>query len=354
MNKIEKVDKNFKIESKINKPDIVFHNILNNPFQIYGIFYENGKFRRMPESVARSVSEGVYSLHSNTTGGRVKFKTDSNYVAISAFVEPIGHLTNMPLAGSTGFDLYVKEDGCDIYRGTFIPPCNVEDHFESVIDFDSTKTREITINFPVYTDVINLYIGISDASIIEKADSYKNEKPIVFYGSSITQGGCASRPGNIYPSIISRELGVDFINLGFSGNAKVEKEISEYIKNLNMSVFVYDYDYNAPTIEHLKNTHEAMFVDIREKNNDLPIIIMPRPKLYNFLTDEGKERFNVIKTTYENAVKRGDENVYFVSGDQLMNYAQSEGLVDNCHPNDFGFYSMAKALIDILKTYYGF
>ncbi len=350
MKRIEDVDKNFKIKTEIDKEDIVFHNILENPFKIYGIYYEVGKFRRMPEKIAKSVSEGVEALHANTTGGRVRFKTDSNYVAISAEIEPIGQLSNMTLAGSTGFDLYVREKDKDAYYGTYIPPCDVENGFEGIVEFASSKMREITINFPVYSNVTNLYIGLSKDAKVESSPLYRNEKPVVFYGSSITQGGCASRPGNIYPAIISRELDIDFVNLGFSGNAKGEKEISEYIKNLDMSAFVYDYDYNAPDEEHLEKTHEKMFIDIRSNNEKLPIILMTRPKLYSLLDNSEIARYKIIKRTYENAKRRGDENVYFISGDRLMRLAQSEGLVDNCHPNDFGFYSMAEAVIEVLKN----
>ncbi len=348
MNKIEQVDKNFKIETKIDKADVVFHNVLENPFKIHGIFYENGKFRRMPEKVAKSVSEEVETLHSNTAGGRLRFKTDSSYVAIKAFVEPIGQLRNMTIAGTTGFDLYVKENEKDTYYGSYIPPCDVGDSFEGVVDFASSGMKEIIINFPVFSNVTKLYIGLSKDSKVEEASPYKNEKPVVFYGSSITQGGCASRPGNIYPAIISRELDLDFINLGFSGSAKGEKEISEYIKNLDMSVFIYDYDHNAPDVEHLEKTHEEMFLDVRNQNEELPIILMTRPKLYSLLDDSEKERFEIIKRTYENARHRGDKNVYFISGDRLMSLAQSEGIVDNCHPNDFGFYSMADAVIEVM------
>jgi hypothetical protein len=116
----------------------------------------------------------------------------------------------------------------------------------------------------------------------------------------------------MYTSIISRELDINYINLGFSGNALAEKEISDYIKGLDMSIFVYDYDHNAPTLEHLQNTHERMFKEIRQAHPNLPIIIASRPKYY--LTKEEKVRFKVIKQTYDNAIANGDKNVYLLGG----------------------------------------
>jgi len=191
-----------------------------------------------------------------------------------------------------------------------------------------------------------LYIGLCETSAFKEADSYKNAKQIVYYGSSITQGGCASRPGMSYEAIISRNFNYDYINLGFSGNAKAEDEMIEYIKNLDMSIFVYDYDHNAPTIEHLKETHEKMFLATREKHPLIPVIIMSRPKY--FLTEEESIRQSIIETTYRNAVSMGDSNVYFIDGKTLTEFCKDSGTVDNCHPTDFGFASMAKALSQVI------
>ena len=346
MSNISKIDKNFKIETKIAKKDIEFFDIRQSPFKIYGVFFENGKFRRMPETVAKSVSDGVAWLHTNTAGGRVRFKTNSPYIAIHVKMANIGKMPHFALTGSAGFDLYVK-DKKPSYIGSFIPPYDMTDGYESVIELGSRKNREIIINFPLYSDVCELYVGVSNKSTLEAPSSYKLEKPIVYYGSSITQGGCASRPGTSYQAFISHELDSDYINLGFSGNAKAENEIIEHVKGLDMSVFVYDYDHNAPTIEHLGATHEKMFKAIREAHPSLPIIMMSRPKYK--LNKEEKARLDIIKTTYNNAISNGDKNVYLIEGRALMRLAKADGTVDNCHPTDLGFYSMASAIIPVLK-----
>lgn len=339
---ISRVDKNFTTVSVINKDNMNFFNIMNSPFKICGVFFENSKFRRIPESVAKSVSEGVYHLHDKTAGGRVRFKTDSQHISIIAKMHNISKASHFSLSGTAGFDLYTKADGKYNYEKTFVPPQDIEDGFESTIDLRIKQMRDITINLPLYSGVSELLIGIDEGSALAEGDKYINEKPIVFYGSSITQGGCASRAGNSYQGILSREFDFDYINLGFSGNAKGEKEIADYIASLDMSLFVYDYDHNAPTTEFLADTHERMFLQIREKHPNLPIIIMSRPQ-YN-LTGTGLERKDVIETTYYNAKHRGDNNVYFIDGPQLMALAENNGTVDDCHPNDLGFMSMAKAL----------
>ena len=345
MSNISKIDRNFAIHTSLNIDNVKFYDISDEHFSLYGVFFENGVYRRLPENVARNTNNGVYNLHTHTAGGRIKFITDSSFIAIKAVMPDIGKMPHFALSGSAGFDLYVgkKEE----YHNSFIPPFDMTDGYEAVTYFECQKPREITINFPLYSSVAELYIGIDENATLKKTSGYKHKKPIVFYGSSITQGGCASRPGNSYESIVCRTLQTDYVNLGFSGSAKAEDEIAQYISRMDMSVFVYDYDHNAPTIEHLEKTHLKMFRTIREKNPDLPIVIMSRPKYK--LNEEEKQRLAIIKNTYNSTIVSGDNNTYFIDGPELMKYAGNDGTVDGCHPNDLGFYSMAKVLIKRLK-----
>ncbi len=342
MTDISKIDKNFKIETKVKRDGLKFYSADEATFKIYGVFREGDRYRRMPEAVAKTVNEGVYRLHANTAGGRVRFVTDSPYIAIHAKMDNIGKMPHFAITGSAGFDLYLN----NVYRATFVPPLDMADGYEACIDLNGKEEREVLINFPLYSDVKELYIGLQEGAVIKDAKPYKNAKPVVYYGSSITQGGCASRPGMSYQGIISRLFDYDYINLGFSGNALAENEMTEYIKSLDMSVFVYDYDHNAPNVEHLKNTHERMFNAIREKHPYLPVIMMSRPK--HLLTEEETERRAVVETTYLNAIDAGDKNVYFLDGAALTGLCKESGNVDNSHPTDFGFASMAQALTEVL------
>ncbi|MBQ3151741.1 MAG: SGNH/GDSL hydrolase family protein [Clostridia bacterium] len=350
MKNISLIDSNFKVETKLDQPDIRFYDVRQSPFKIYGVFYESGKFRRLPEKVAKTVNEGVYNLHANTAGGRVRFKTDSEYIAINTKMPNIGKMPHFALTGSAGFDLYVFEES-ERYIASFIPPFEMRDGYESIIHFGSSEMREIVINFPLYSEVSEFYVGLCDKATVCEPNPYRIEKPIVYYGSSITQGGCASRPGNSYQSAVSRRFSANYLNLGFSGNARAEDEIAEYIKNLDMSVFVYDYDHNAPTVEHLEKTHERMFRIIREANPDLPVIFMSRPKYY--LTKDEQKRLEIIRTTYNKAIESNDRNVYLIDGRMLTELCGNEGTVDSCHPNDLGFASMAKAVCDVLESIIG-
>ncbi len=343
---ISKIDKNLAVETSISREGLHFYDAERAPLRIHGIYKENGVFRRMPEAVADQVGEGVYRLHTHSAGGRVRFVTDSPYVAVKTELDPF-RMPHFAATGSEGFDMYVQCDGETRYGGTFIPPYEKDDSYEGVKDFEDSRERLITINFPLYSSVSKLYIGLMEGASLKEAPDYRIQKPVVYYGSSITQGGCASRPGNSYESIVSRHLDCDYVNLGFSGSAKAEEAMVKYIKGLSMSAFVMDYDYNAPSSEHLRDTHGKMFREIRREHPELPIILMPRPKYY--LSEAEKERAEIVYGTYLAAKAAGDRNVYYISGAKLMEKVLDEGTVDGAHPTDYGFFSMACAVEEVLR-----
>ena len=346
--RIELIDKNFLVNTDIDRERVVFYDVLQEPFRLYGVHMENDWFRRMPEKVAKSVSEGIFGSHTFTAGGRLRFVTDCDYIAISAEMGRVCHFSHMPIAGTGGFDVYAREGKRDIYAGSLIPPVNMTEGYQGLKQlFPDRRKRLITIHFPLYAMVKRLYIGLDENAVIERAPDYEIEKPVVCYGSSITHGACASRPGNCYENILTRRLDCDFFNLGFSGNAKGETTMAEYIAGLPMSAFVMDYDHNAPTVEHLQATHERMFRIIRKAQPDLPILIMNRPK-YNRTSEEDK-RYEIIRATYERAAESGDRLVWFLDGKSLMADILEDGTVDDCHPNDAGFYSMARAIEPVLR-----
>jgi len=350
---IQEIDKNFSIETHITKTDVVFRDVTGDWCRLYGVtppISEKACFRRMPEEVAVTVNPGVAQLNNNSAGGRVRFCTDSPYVAIHAEVVG-GPMLNMSAYGRAGFDLYMEREGGQAYLRTFGCFTNIVDLCH---DMPTREMREYTLTMPLYSGVKKLYIGLAEDAVIQPPRPYTYEKPVVFYGSSITQGGCASRSGNSYQGFISRRLDMNYLNLGFSGNAKGEPTIAAYIADLDMSAFVYDYDHNAPTPEHLEATHKPMFDIIRKAQPDLPIVMVSKP---SFRLCEGDatradtdRRFAIIKATYDAAVAAGDKNVYLIDGREMMaDFTAGEGTCDTCHPNDLGFAAMAKAIGDVLE-----
>ena len=343
------LDKNLAIETEIKREGLAFFDPLKPPFRVYGVYHDGARYRRMPQDVANATSQGVANLCTATAGGRVRFVTNSPFVAIKCRFRTVCRMPHMAFTGIYGFDLYVDDGNGERFVNSFKPAVDVKDGYESLIELGEKKERVITINFPLYNGVEILYIGLDSESSISAAPDYSLDKPVVYYGSSITQGGCASRPGMSYQAILSRRLNIDHVNLGFSGNARGEKPIVEYMSGLEMSAFVCDYDHNAPNVAHLQATHKPLYLAVREKHPDLPILFLSRPAYFS-----GNATHEVVRATYEYALSVGDKNVYFIDGRELMSdEIRNEGTVDNCHPTDLGFFSMANKIEPVLRMMLG-
>ncbi len=346
---IAEIDRNFSIETKLSERDIVWLDAGDRVFARYGFAETDGAYMRMPRDVAQTVNEGVGGLCDNTSGGRVRLCTDSPYIAIQVSYPGLCRLAHMPLSGTSGFDLYKEIGGQQFYVGAYIPPVDTQHTYEGIVYTGNTTGEPVNyvLNFPPYNSVSRLYIGLKAGSRTETPDGYYNRKPVVFYGSSITQGACASRPGNIYQNFLSRALNMDYISLGFSGSARGEKAIAAYMARLEMSVFVSDYDHNAPGAAYLADTHYALYEAIRERCPDLPYIMISHPDRW---IDDALMRRKTIMESYVRAVNAGDRHVYFIDGDSLFAGFESDTCtVDVCHPNDLGLYRMAQGMLPILK-----
>ena len=342
--RIEAFDENF-VVTVPDETETVFFDVAQPPFTVHGLLRDEEGYYRIPHALAAATNIGVQFLSLNTAGGRVRFRTDADRVILRAAMRCVTRMPHFAFTGSAGFDLYA--DG--VYRGTFIPPMEMEDGYTSELELGSGGMREITVHFPLYSGVTRLELGFPAGSTLGRASAYRTAAPVVYYGSSITQGGCASRPGNAYQNILSRLLSCDHLNLGFSGSARGEACLAQYIAGLSMSAFVLDYDHNAPTPEHLEETHAPFFNTVRKSNPELPVILMTRPQ-----PNPNKDdliRRDIVKRTWETAVTNGDRNVYFIDGTQmLLAFGGDSGTVDNTHPNDLGFYCMAKAVESVLKA----
>lgn len=348
---IEQIDKNLVVESTITEPDIVWFSVRQAPFQIYGITYDEtrGFYTRMPQETADQVSEGVGSLNAHTAGGRVRFRTDSSFIGIHAVMDNVRSMPHMTLVGQSGFDLYGKEhvDEKEMYRASFVPHTGVKAGYSSSCVTDGTLTY-YTIDFPLYDGVKELYVALKKDAVLLEGAPYSHEMPVVYYGSSITQGGCASRPGNSYQGILCRRLDTDYINLGFSGSCRAEEVMIDYLASLKMSVFVCDYDHNTPNVEHLKATHMPLYQKIRQAHPKLPILFLSAPTI-RMRREEFEPRREVVRNTYEAALAQGDQNVYYIDGEEFFEGEDWDSCtVDGTHPNDLGFYRMAHRIEKVL------
>lgn len=333
-------------EKLTSLPNLRFYDAKEVPgMRIYGILETEDKTRfcRIPENVASNTNQGVMRNNYHPAGGRVRFVTTSEYVAVRRNIPYKLPSSNLNMLATTGFDFYVKRDGKETFVGSVKPSIvRYGDGFDGIIQLPKGK-KELTVNLPLYSDSSTIYIGLDSESELYAHPDYKLELPVVFCGSSITQGGCASRPGLAYEAIISRRYDINFTNLGFAGSFLAEDAMIEYISTLNCSALVMDYDHNAPNHEHLEKTHEKLYLRFRESHPDTPVVMIGRPDFSILGTADAKRR-QVIFNTYNNARLRG-EKVVFVDGYSLFGgELHEECTVDGIHPNDLGMYRMADVI----------
>ena len=322
---------------------------------MYGFCAEElnkGNFYRVLQSVAEDTSEGVTMLSKETSGGRVRFSTNSPYVAIRAKFSVVGRSTHLTLISSAGFDLYEDGEFESKFIKEFRMSYDMVDSYEQIVYLKGDKTRVYTINFPVHSVVESLEVGLHPTASVGAPTPYSDIKPLVFYGSSIVHGTAATRPGLTYPSIISRSLNVDYYNIGFSGQAKGEQAMAKWLATLPASVFVCDYDHNADTISDLEKTHYAFYETYRKLNPNTPYVMITRPDFFtqHTIQDEIFTRREVIMKSYLKARENGDKNVYFIDGLSFNATDDCYNLtVDGVHPNDAGFIRMAEVIKVIIK-----
>ena len=355
---ITEIDSNFQIPDDVKRDDLVWYDVRQAPVSFYGLSDPTdaaSPFHRFPFEVGERIGGKVKDLNLRPAGGRIRFTTDSPYVALLCETHyKIGVMPHMPLSGAQGFDLYQnREKGETVFLKPFMPPSSKlgEHDFSGIVELGNEENRCLTLNFPPYGTVKNLWIGLKKGSSLSDGIPYRNQLPAVFYGSSITEGACASRPGLTYQAILSKYLNLDFVNLGFAGAAKGEPELVDYMAGLPMSCFVSDYDHNAPSLEHLKATLPNLYRTVRDKNPSLPFVFMTAPGTGGWCR---KERRDYVESVWREAMAQGDRNVYFVDGYTIFaGDLEDECTVEWCHPNDLGMRKMALALMPIFKKIYG-
>ncbi|MCX6992735.1 MAG: hypothetical protein NT011_06270 [Kiritimatiellaeota bacterium] len=348
--KIEEIDKNFQA-AKVGNLDVRYYDALKAPFALEGFPWRDPAliFNRLPAAFTeKDVNAGALELAKHTAGGAVRFRTDSPYLTLRAVLAYSGDMNHMPRAGSAGFDFYSGAGKNIQYRKTVQPDSGQKDLETLLVSDQPEQMTDWTLYLPLYGAASQIEIGIAPGARLEKPTPHAVPKPVLFYGSSITQGGCASRPGNAYTTMLCRAVDAPQINLGFSGSGRGESAVAQAIAGLDLAAFVMDYDHNAPSLEHLTNTHAKFFKIIRGKNPGLPVIIMSKCDFWG--NGEEPDRRDVIRQTYAHAVRAGDTKVWFIDGATLFGTEDRDACtVDRCHPNDLGFYRMFRTILPTLE-----
>lgn len=327
-------------------------NYKDKPIKIFGIpfFEEHQKFQRLPDDLLEVLQDKLPyfpRVGRRCPGARLCFRTNSENIKIEIEMETLTPDIGMSLFACQSAHVLIGDRKTARFLGLVAPESYKNLTFEKTFT-KGNDTEDITVFLPMGDVIKNVEISIDDNAVIEAPTPYKYSKPVVFYGSSITEGASCQRPTNTYSAALSNRLDFDYYNIGFSGGAKGTLEVADFINKLDKSVFVLDYDHNAPTVEHLQATHEPFFKRIRENNPDLPIIMMTSPD-FDYAADKAARR-DVVRKTYESAKNNGDNNVYFIDGETFFGKKDRHACTsDTCHPNDLGAYRMTEVIEPIMK-----
>ncbi|UQZ83705.1 hypothetical protein SK3146_02912 [Paenibacillus konkukensis] len=332
---------------------------LEQPFHIAGFawFALERKYRRLPVASADAIPPAVDKLADCTTGGQIRFLTYSSRLSIRVKLAAPANMYHMPATGQCGFDCYVGEHGNQRYLSTTRFDHTQPEYEAPLFDWNEKREVHVTLNFPLYQGVEEVWIGVDPDAKVGAPETYASTGPIVVYGTSITQGGCASRPGMAYTNVLSRSLPYEFINLGFSGNGRGEPEVARIIASIeNPALYVLDYEANTGTVERMADTLPTFIQILRERHPTVPILVVSKIKFAkeHFFPDDLKlrlDRLNVQRSTVERLQAAGDANVHFLDGGTLLGDSlYEECTVDGVHPTDLGFYRMAESLEPVIRS----
>ncbi len=311
---------------------------------------EIGKsFNRLPDRAEEVVRPSVWGLSRNSSGLAIHFYTNSEQIEIRYGISSSFAMNHMPATGKSGVDLYAIDPDGEWRKmsGTYAFKDTVQYSYGDLVKSDyHSMGFEYRLYLPLYSTVTWMEIGVTDSATFSFIPVLK-EKPIVVYGTSIAQGGCASRPAMGWTNILSRKLDLPVINLAYSGSGPLEKEMVDLIQELDASLIVYDCLPNMvrlSTDEVKKRTAYGVSA-IREKSS-IPILIVDHigymNDKMNASTKESADRLNKASREAFDSLKRaGVENLYHLHQDTI-NFPE-DGCVDNIHPNDLGMQAYADA-----------
>ncbi|MBT5874708.1 MAG: hypothetical protein HOH43_14925 [Candidatus Latescibacteria bacterium] len=333
-----------------NKSDLVWHNVEDWGVEGKGWSDTERYYDRFPGRARGSVRDPVWDLSRHSAGMCVRFETDAEsiHVRYKLLNERLA-MAHMPASGVSGLDLYAENsDGVDRWVSVVAPESQTID--QAIAQNLADGSRRYTIYLPLYNGVETLEIGVSRDALFS-SESPRTEPPMVFYGTSITHGACASRPGMAFPAIIGRRLRRPTINLGFSGNGQMETEIVELLTELEASVYVIDCLPNM-TPDLVKERSEPLVRQIRGAHPDTPILLVEDRTFTNapFIRSQMEvhtERRSGLRTAYEELQAEGLTGLYYLAGDDILG-SDGEGATDGSHPNDLGMMRYADGYEPVL------
>lgn len=340
-------------ESAAKKENVIYHG--KESFIIEGTGVAESEkespYDRLPASYKTKVRKPVWDLSKNSAGISIRFNTNSSSVKVKWALLNDTKMNHMAETGIKGVDLYCKLNGVWTYVNTGRP--TAKENEASLISGLKPGEREFKLYLPLYDGTTKVEIGIDNGSTITKPAADK-KLPIVFYGTSILQGGCASRPGMVFTSIISRKLNVDCINFGFSGNGRMDPPMAELISGIKASYYVIDCLPNM-TAQQVTDSVIPLAKTIRSKNPATPIVFVENVEYTRAIFQESllnsmNEKNRALKTEFDKLVRGGMKNLIYIPATGSIG-TDYEGTVDGTHLTDLGFLRYADYLIEKFREH---
>ncbi len=307
-------------------------------------------FDRLPATAEGKVTSAVWSLSRDSAGMMVRFKTDATAIHVHYKVKKSNlGMPHMPATGVSGVDLYARDESGKWKWVQVTKPASQEVKAE-IIKGLAPGFREYAAYLPLYNGVEFMSMGVAKGSKFEGLTP--REKPIVFYGTSITHGACASRPGMVHTAILGRRLDRPVVNLGFSGNGRMDQAVGEYLVQVDAAAYVIDCLPNmAPADVSLKCI--PLVKQLRHAKPTVPIVLVEDRRFTNDWILPEKQKFHTdnhaaLQAAFAELKSDGVEGLYYIAGDKLYG-DDTEGATDASHANDLGFMRQAEIFEPVLR-----
>lgn len=312
-------------------------------------------YDRLPAAAEKTVRDAVWNLSRDSAGMMARFETNATEIWVHyELLDNSIAMPHMPATGVSGVDLYARDESGE-WRWVQVTKPNSKEVKASVIKDLTPGYREYAAYLPLYNGVEYLKIGVARGSKF-KGLPPRAQKPIVFYGTSITHGACASRPGMVHTAILGRRFDRPVVNLGFSGNGRLEPEVGEFLKRIDAAVFVLDCLPNL-NADQVRERAIPLVTQLRESHPETPILLVEdRRNTNSWITPARKTHHDnnhaALKEAFEKRQADGVPNLHYLPGDHLLG-DDNEGATDGSHPNDLGFMRQSDAFEPILRQILG-
>lgn len=334
---------------------VIFHDAAGFPLLGKATQCSGGLYERFPDSLKTVSRAPLWELSRNSAGLALRFRSNSTRIELKWEVLLNRHMNHMTDVGVKGLDLYCWE--AEKNRWRFVNSARPEgkaSHVTVIADMNP-EYREYILYAPLYDGLLSLFIGVdSIAEITPPILSLpERDKPLVFYGTSILQGGCASRPGMAHTNIISRRMNRECINLGFSGNAFLDEEVAHVMAQIDAGVFILDFVPNA-SVEQMEERMESFYRIIREKHPETPVLFVEDPVFThtifsNSIAREVSRKNETLNRIFNALKKKGEKNIYLIDSEQMLG-DDGEATVDAIHFTDVGMMRYADLLCSVIKS----